>query len=167
MNEVFQYSGHLRALLIGIGLSICLCASDIAIARATIVSLPSLVAESELIVYGTVARTHKEHSSESDEWVRFKVVGALKGDNLVQSGTVMLCNFRPNTEYPDLSKLNGDAVLFLMKSPSKNCFNLSHNYRSVIGVHDEMADTLDIDGQPERQPFEQFKVQVAALVSAK
>jgi hypothetical protein len=129
-------------------------------AKATLVTLPALTRESQLIVYG-----HLSIGSESSNWLQLGVSDVLKGASLVRESTVPLCNSRPNTEWPDLSKLTGPAVFFLLHSRKQNCFILSHNYRSLIKVSGNEADTLVIEGEPAKQTLDQFLHKIRDLVS--
>jgi hypothetical protein len=136
-------------------------------AKATLVTLRELTQESQLVVDGHVEGSSiGSASSESSNWLRFGVTDALKGASLVREGAVSLCNSRPNTEWPDLSKLTGRAVLFLLHSQKKDCFNLSHNYRSLIKISGDEVDTLVIEGEPARQPVDAFLQKVRSLVSS-
>lgn len=139
-------------------------APAIALAMATFVALPELTKESQVILSGHIDTTDRHSSSSSSGWLRFHVSGVLKGVSSVREGAVALCNSRPNPEWPDLSKLTGEAVLFLLQSPSKKCFNLSHNYRSLIEIHGDQVDTAAIEGQPESQQLDRFLEKIRSLV---
>jgi hypothetical protein len=128
-------------------------------AKATIVTLPELAKESQVIVYGHID-VAKDPSLATG--LQFRATQVLKGESSVHEGVIPLCNARPNTEWPDLSKLTGDAVLFL--SPRGECFNLSHNYRSVIHIHGDRASTLVLEGEPEDQSLDGFLERVRKLV---
>ena len=135
-------------------------------AKATLVTLPDLTKESQVIVFGRVEDENTDsESSASSDWLRFAVGDVLKGAFLVHDGAVPLCNTRPSTEWPDLSKLTGQSVLFLLHSPKKDCFNLSHNYRSVIRINNNEVDTLVVEGEPAKQSLDTFLRKVRSLVS--
>ena len=87
-------------------------------AKATIVTLPELTKESQVIVYGHIDVANDPSLVTG---LQFRATQVLKGESSVHEGVIPLCNARPNTEWPDLSKLTGDAVLFL--SPRGECFN--------------------------------------------
>jgi len=136
----------------------------LALPKATVVTLPELVKESEVIVYGHIDTSTSHSKVRSSGPLKFLVAGVLKGASSVRSGAVLLCNSRPNIEWPDLSKLTGEAVLFLL--PSKGCLDLSHNYRSVIKIHDDQVDTLVIEGQPENQLLGGFIEKIRSFASS-
>jgi hypothetical protein len=142
-----------------------LLASMLAYAKATIVTLPELIDESQVVVYGHMDVAQKSSSIPSTARLQFKAVQVLKGGPSVRDEVVPLCNRRPNTEWPDLSKLTGDAVLFLLQSG--DCFNLSHNYRSVVRVHGDRATTGEIKDQPEEQALDRFLERVRQLAAKK
>ena len=164
MRTQAELAGTLGTLTAVIVLCSGLLSPAVTLAMATLVTLPELTKESQLIVYGHIDTT----ASPSSGGLRFQVTGVLKGASSNPEGTVLLCNSRPNTEWPDLSKLTGDAVLFLLQSRSKECFNLSHNYRSVVRIHGDQVDTVAIDGEPESQPLDRFLGEIRSLaLSAK
>jgi hypothetical protein len=125
--------------------------------------LGELTKESQVIVYGRMDVPKESSSARSSARLQFKAVRVLKGESLIRDRVVPLCNERPNTEWPDLSKLVGDAVLFLMQSG--DCFDLSHNYRSVVKVHGDRATTAEIKDQPDDQPLDQFLARVRKLAA--
>jgi hypothetical protein len=127
----------------------------IAHAKATTVTLAELTKESRLIVYGK--------TSTGTVQLQFNAVQVVKGQSLIQGGAVLLCNGQPNTEWPDLSKLTQEAVLFLI--PHGDCFNLSHSYRSVVKVHDDRAATGAIKGEPDDQLLSRFLHKTRRLAS--
>jgi hypothetical protein len=83
----------------------------------------------------------------------------------VQLGTIALCNSRPNEEWPDVSTLTGEVILFAL--PHGRCLNLSHNYRSVVKVRDGQACTGEIKGEPENQPLDRFLDRLRSLILRK
>src|SRR5579863_2736686 len=99
--------------------------ASIAFGKATVVTLRELVQQSTVIAYGHI----KAGPADSGSRVSFQVVSMLKGAASAD-GTILLCNARPNTEWPDLSKLVGENILLLKQDGA--CFNLSHSYRSII-----------------------------------
>jgi hypothetical protein len=110
-------------------------------------------------VYGQVQPPSESPSAT----LLFESILTLKGDSLVGGGAIILCNSRPNQEWPDLSKVTGHLVLFLSKKG--NCFDASHSYRSVIEVRDDRALTVVIKDQPEDQPLDGFLQSVRCLLS--
>jgi hypothetical protein len=138
-----------------------LIAPSLADAKATIVTLYELTEESQVVVYGHMNVAQESSSIPSTARLQFKAAQVLKGGTSVLDATVPLCNRRPNTEWPDLAKLAGDAVLFLVRSG--DCFNLSHNYRSVVKVSGDRAATGEIKGQPEEQSLDKFLEMVRKL----
>jgi hypothetical protein len=123
-----------------------------------------LTEEAQVIVYGHID-VNESPPNPSAGRLRFTTVRVLKGPTSVRDETVVLCNSRPNTEWPDLSKLAGDAVLFLVRSG--DCFNLSHNYRSVVKIHNNRAATGEIKGQPDERPLAEFLDMVRAIAANK
>jgi hypothetical protein len=53
-------------------------------------------------------------------------------------------------DYPDVSKLTGDNLLFLIERPS-GCFELSRGYKSMVLVRDNRALTKNLEHQPPDQ----------------
>jgi hypothetical protein len=137
---------------------LCIGLASIAFGKATVVTLPELVQQSSVIAYGHI----KAGTAGPGSLVSFQAVSMLKGA-APADGTIPLCNARPNTEWPDLSKLVGDNVLFLKRDGA--CFDLSHSYRSVIRVRDDRAATIVIKDQPDDQPFDDFLGKVRFLVA--
>jgi hypothetical protein len=138
--------------------SLCVGLASIAFGKATIVTLPELIQQSSVIAYGHIKAGPAESGS-----VSFQAVSMLKGTAPVADSTILLCNARPNTEWPDLSKLVGENVLFLKRDGA--CFNLSHSYRSVIRIRDHRATTIVIKDQPDDQPVDEFLDKVRSLVA--
>ncbi|HZF17086.1 MAG TPA: hypothetical protein VE046_14190 [Steroidobacteraceae bacterium] len=129
-------------------------------AKATIVTLSELVTQSQVIVYGRVVGSPAALSPQSK--VRFEVSTVFKGDSLVHDGAVLLCNSRPNSEWPDVSKVAGNSVLFLAQK--EGCLELSHSYRALLKVQGDQISTVTIEDQPDSQPLDQFFKKVQALV---
>src|SRR5258708_6536774 len=131
----------------------CLLISSASHAKATVITLPALTKESSGIVLGHVIGP-KENAVATDGAVSFEASLVLKGGPNIQLGTIALCNSRPNEEWPDVSTLTGEVILFVL--PHGACFNLSHNYRSVVRIQDGQASTSEIRGEPENQPLDRF-----------
>ena len=91
--------------------------------------------------------------------VEFDIVEVLKGKPRTK---LSLCNYHPDSEWPDLSRLNGDYVLFA--EPDGNCERLTLGYRSLLPVVDRLADTSGIEDEPARQPIQKFLTRLRALV---
>jgi hypothetical protein len=138
---------------------LCLGLASVAFGKATVVTLPELVQQSSVIAYGHI----KAGTAGPGSLVSFQAVSMLKGAAPAADSTIPLCNARPNTEWPDLSKLIGDNVLFLKRDGA--CFSLSHSYRSVIRVRDDRAATIVIKDQPDDQPLNEFLGKVRSLVT--
>lgn len=135
-------------------------------AKATIVTLSELIIQSQIIVYGHVGASTKKPTSApslSASWVRFKASQVLKGHASIHGGVVFLCNSRPNEEWPDMSTLAGENILFLARHG--DCFDLSHKYRSLANVHGDQVSTATIEDQPNAQPLDVFIKKVRAVVS--
>jgi hypothetical protein len=132
--------------------------ATIAFAKATVVTLPELIHQSRVIAYGRI-------DSNGGVPVPFHVSKIAKGADVVQGGDILLCNSRPNPEWPDLSRSVGEQVLFLVKHG--DCFDLSHNYRSLIKVHDGRASTIVIKDQPDDQSLDDFLEKISAVLDRK
>jgi hypothetical protein len=133
-------------------------------AKATIVTLPELVVESQLVIYGRLASTDSSAASAAPV-VQFKATRILKGASLIHESTIPLCNWRPNSEWPDVSKIAGESILFV--SRKGDCFALSHSYRAIVRIHNGRADTIIIKGQPADQPKDALFKQILALTNGK
>jgi hypothetical protein len=129
--------------------------ASIAFAKATVVTLPELIHQSRVIAYGRI-------DANADVPVPFHASAIIKGADVVQGGVILLCNSRPNPEWPDLSKSVGEQVLFLNRHGK--CFDLSHNYRSLIKVHDGRATTIVIKDQPDDQSLDDFLEKIRAVL---
>jgi hypothetical protein len=137
--------------------------SSICLAKATVVTLSELIRQSDLIVYGAVDHSEQQ-APAANASVIFKSMSLLKG--ILQAHedvAVPLCNRRPNSEWPDVSKISGNAILFLSKEGG--CFNLSHNYRSVVEVRDDDALTAEIKGEPDHQSLQKFLTRIKRLAA--
>jgi hypothetical protein len=142
----------------------CLLTSSASYAKATVITLSALTKESSVIVLGRVV-VPKENAAAIAGPVSFEATMVLKGGPSVQVGTIALCNSRPNEEWPDVSTLTGEVILFVL--PHGTCFNLSHNYRSVVKVQLGQASTGEIRGEPENQPLDRFLDRLRTLISTK
>lgn len=69
-------------------------------------------------------------------------------------------------EYPDLSKLEGDVILFLT-AEKEGCFEYSHTTTSVVGVSDGNVTSAAIADQPIYQPWSVFLEKLHRLGAAK
>jgi hypothetical protein len=58
-------------------------------------------------------------------------------------------------EYPNLSKLVGEVILFL-SAEKGGCFEYSHTTTSVVGVRDGRVETAAIADQPIDLPWNVF-----------
>jgi hypothetical protein len=67
------------------------------------------------------------------------------------------------SEYPDLSQLAGEVVLFL-SAEKAGCFEYSHTTMSVLGVRDGQVATAAIADQPIYQPWNVFLEKLCKLV---
>ncbi|MGO9803220.1 MAG: hypothetical protein ACLPTM_12445 [Steroidobacteraceae bacterium] len=135
--------------------------TTVVFAKATVVTLPELISQSELIVYGHFAA--ESGSTTSSATVPFEVVRIIKGSDSFATGSVVLCNPSTMLDRPDLSKMRGDGILFLVKKGQ--CLALSHSYRSLVPVKGNRASTVAIRGQPDEQALEAFLDEVKELTS--
>ena len=137
----------------------------LALSRMTDVTLLELINQSDVIVFGHISSTATSDSRVASGPVRFEVLSMLKGAHTFGPGKIaLLCNPHNNSELPDLSKLNGNTVVFL--STGKDCFALSHGYVSVVQVAGGRASTYAIKDQPQSQSWKSFLHQVRAIVSS-
>jgi len=128
-------------------------------ARMITATLSQLVRESPVIVFGHFRQIVDHPSVSSDAGVVFDIVEVLKG----KSGkTLNLCNYHPDSEWPDLSRLDGDYILFA--EPAGTCEKLTLGYRSLTPVVDRVANTSGIEGEPARQPLKTILIRLRALV---
>jgi hypothetical protein len=67
-------------------------------------------------------------------------------------------------EYPDLSKLTGEVVLFL-SAEKAGCFEYSHTTISIAGVRDGRVDTAAIADQPMYLSWDVFLKKLRKLIS--
>src|ERR1700757_1217503 len=138
-----------------------LLATDL-LAKTTAATLPELVQESSVIVYGQIDTVRSP--APRAPWMSFKVSEVIKGDPSLSTDAIFLCNSPPPMrEYPDLSKLTGNLVLFL-SSQKGGCFDFSHTVKSVVEVHGDQVKTVVIDDQPDTQSFKLFLKKVRNLV---
>jgi hypothetical protein len=132
--------------------------SAICWAEMPIVTLWQLIAKSEIILYGRVDPA----LPTAAELVSFRTELILKGKTIVPPGNILLCN--PNDhgeESPDLSKLQGNIVIFLSKRGG--CFDLSYGSKSIVDTTGERANTSAIEGESASQPLDHFLQKVRAM----
>lgn len=130
-------------------------------AKMTLLSLPVLVLESEVIVYGQVVPTLTTASSKST--VSFQAESVLKGNSIVAHGLILLCNSHDNSEWPDLNTLAGRVVIFV--SRKGECFDLSQRHRSIVQTKAGRASTNAIKDQPGDQTVTSFLRKIRTVVA--
>jgi hypothetical protein len=134
-------------------------------AKTTVVTLPQLVSESEIIVYGHVSSSVEGASKQSATAVKFNVEQIFKGRGHLAARNISLCNLPDEySDKFDLSKLTGDFILFV--SRKEQCFELSHGDRAVGAVKDGRAHTAAIEDQPDDQPLGDVSWHIQTLVTA-
>jgi hypothetical protein len=139
--------------------------SSAAQAKTTVVTLPQLVKQSEVIVYGHISSSAKGTSNQSPAVVQFEAESILKGQEAVAIRIITLCNQRDEyADAYDLAKLTGDFILFI--SRKSQCYELSHGDRSVVPVKNDRAVTIAIEDQPEDLPLGDFLHMVRLFVSS-
>jgi hypothetical protein len=159
MNDVLR---AMRAWVVGMMLTVF--ARDLC-AKAEPVALPELVRQSSTIVLGQIPADDLTKAAE--QWVSFKSSQVFKGDAALAGRTIQLCNSPPPMrEYPKISLLTGEVILFLVAKES-GCFEFSHTTRSVVEVHDGEVMTAAIADQPLEQSFEAFIGKLRKLVAKK
>ena len=130
--------------------------TPILVAKPAAVTLEELVKHSPVIVLGRLETEGDSVPKPGSGWVSFKSLQILKGDASFGGRDIQLCNSPPPMmEYPDLSKLTGEVVLFL-SAKKKGCFEYSRTTTSVVGVRDGKVTTAAIADQPICQPWNAF-----------
>jgi hypothetical protein len=144
--------------------AICwMASSGVSVASMTAITLSQLVQRSEVIVVAHKAPTSASAVRDKNGIVLFEITNLLKGDASINGHDILLCNPNNNSEWPDLSKAQGEAVFFV--SRMGNCFSPIHGYRSEVGIQNETAWTAVIKEQPERQPATEFIQKIRSLVA--
>jgi hypothetical protein len=124
----------------GLILALCLVAAG-TYAKATVVTLPELVQKSQLIVYGSIHTDDPSSSFATAASVPFTISRILKGTS-AHGDIILLCKRRSSLSYPDwpdIAAMSGDNILFLRSNGT--CFDLAHNYRSLVKVRGGRAMT--------------------------
>lgn len=133
------------------------------LAKTAAITLAKLVQQSPVIVLGQIDQ--ENHSTRaSSRWVSFKPSKIIRGDVSISERDIQLCNSRPRMrEYPELSKMTGDALLFLSEE-NGGCFEFSHTTTSVVQVSNGRATTAAIADQPIYQPWDVFLRKLRSLI---
>jgi len=130
--------------------------APILMAKPAAVTLAELVQHSPVIVLGRLETEGDSVPKPGSGWISFKSLQVLKGDASFGGRNIHLCNSPPPMrEYPDLSKLVGEVVLFL-SAEKGGCYEYSHTTTSVVGVRDGKVTTAAIADQPIYQPWNVF-----------
>lgn len=125
-------------------------------AKPASVTLAQLVRQSPVIVFGRLEVEGSSVPTPGSGWVPFKSSQVLKGDMSLSGRDIQLCNSPPPMrEYPNLSKLVGEVILFL-SAEKGGCFEYSHTTTSVVGVRDGRVETAAIADQPIDLPWNVF-----------
>jgi hypothetical protein len=133
-------------------------------AKPASVTLAELVKRSPVIVRGRLETEGSSVPKPGFGWVSFKALQVLRGDASLGGRDIQLCNAPPPmAEYPDLSKLTGEVVLFL-SAEKGGCFEYSHTTTSIAGARDSGVDTAAIADQPIYQPWDVFLKKLRKLV---
>jgi len=130
--------------------------------RMVTATLSQLVRDSPVVVFGHFQQIADQASASPDAPVVFDIVEVLKGTSRT---TLSLCNYHPDSEWPDLSRPKGDYVLFT--EPDGTCERLTLGYRSLIPVVDGVANTSAIEDEPARQSVKKLLMRLRALVKQK
>ena len=120
-------------------------------------TLSDIFNQSDVIFLG-----HRHESDSSPDIVSFDVVELFKGKKTI-GRSVHLCNYHPDSEWPELIRLEGEKIIFA--SWNGSCLRLAMGYRSVVPVSDGVADTSGITGLPLRQPLSSLKAALHALIA--
>lgn len=130
--------------------------ASILVAKPAAVTLAELVHQSPVIVFGRLEIEGSSVPKPGAGLVPFKSSRVLKGDASLGGRDIQLCNSPPPVrEYPDLSKLAGDVILFL-SAEKERCFEYSRTTISVVGVRDGKVTTAAIADQPIYQSWNVF-----------
>lgn len=164
LQEEFAMNKLLRIVSVSILAVLMLLLSPDLLAKTAAITLAKLVQRSPVIVLGQI--DNEAHSTRANSrWVSFKPSKVIKGDASLADHDIQLCNSPPPMrEYPELSKLTGDAVLFL-STERGGCFEFSHTTTSVVQVRAGRATTAAIADQPIYQPWEVFLRKLRSLIS--
>src|ERR1700722_8690157 len=93
-------SGTITRCTLVLLFSVVLCVlADAQMVRAT---LSRLVGISPVIVLGHIGEEKSQRSEISEETIKFDVKEVFKGS---ARGSIDLCNYHPDSEWPDLSRL--------------------------------------------------------------
>ena len=130
-------------------------------AKVTVVTLSQLVDESDTIVYGSF-KSSSRASAQSSSFVQFVPRSILRGKDLSVNGSITFCNSSGETA-PDLSKMNGELVLFATKR--LECFGLAHGNKSIVRIKAGRARTGAMDDQPQAQSLSSLLKKIRALVA--
>lgn len=124
-----------------------------------------LVQQSPVIVFGRLEMEGSSVPKPGSGWVPFKSLQVLRGDASLGGRDIQLCNSPPPMrEYPDLSKLTGEVVLFL-SAEKAGCFEYSHTTISVAGARDGRVDTAAMADQPMSLSWDKFLKKLRKLIS--
>lgn len=141
-----------------------LLATDLA-AKPAGATLAQLVQQSPVIVFGRLETEGSSVPKPGSGWVPFKSLQVLRGDASLAGRDIQLCNSPPPMrEYPDLSKLTGEVVLFL-SAEKAGCFEYSHTTISVAGARDGRVDTAAMADQPMSLSWDEFLQRFRKLIS--
>jgi hypothetical protein len=149
-------SNSFRPIRISIAAALLVLLAPILAAKPAAVTLAELVQHSPVIVLGRLEIEGDSVPKPGAGRVSFKSLRSLKGSASLGGRDIQLCNSPPPMrEYPDLSKLSGEVVLFL-SAEKGGCFEYSHTTTSVVGVRDGKVTTAAIADQPIYQPWNVF-----------
>ena len=155
-ESVQAMSNSLRTKRASIAAVLLVLLAPILVAKPAAVTLAELVQQSSVIVFGRLETEGSSVPKPGSGWVPFKSSRVLKGDASLGGRDIQLCNSPPPMrEYPDLSKLAGDVILFLA-AEKEGCFEYSRTTISVVGVRDGKVTTAAIADQPIDQPWDVF-----------
>jgi hypothetical protein len=136
-----------------------------AFAKPASITLRQLVRQSSVIVLGRLKTEGSIVPKPGSGRIIFLASRVLKGDASYGGRDIQLCNSPPPMrEYPDLSRLTGEVVMFL-SAENDGCFEYSHTTTSVAGVRDGNVTTAAIADQPIYEPWDVFLQKITALVS--
>jgi hypothetical protein len=129
------------------------------IARTT---LAELVQQSDLVLYGETTHHVAVPPESNYATIWFKVMSFPKRLRGLDFGEVPVCDEVMLRDTIDLRKFPGSYVVFA-RANRRGCFSPVAGYKSLIPVRDGIAQTINIDDEPDTQPLSTFLNKVQGL----
>jgi hypothetical protein len=128
------------------------------VAGATDITLADLIAQSEMILYGHVAKG----GNSTDTKVSFIPQAVLKGSGIAPGKPVPVCNTIGASDSFDLRAATKPLVVFAKSSA--DCLLPVHGIASTIVVSRGLAETAAIFDQPSREPISSLLAKIRHIV---